>query len=91
MSYALAGIPYMGVGRNLSYKRSVFFRHKGFSSYNSIPGGDDDLFINMAATAKNTAIEVHRDAFCYYLKQTCPKLETMESPKKQALYHIKIL
>ena len=63
MSYALAGIPYMGVGRNLSYKRSVFFRHKGFSSYNSIPGGDDDLFINMAATAKNTRINTDKQSF----------------------------
>ncbi|HRB24241.1 MAG TPA: glycosyltransferase, partial [Ferruginibacter sp.] len=63
MSYALAGTPYMGVGRNLSYKRSVFFRHKGFSAYNSIPGGDDDLFINMAATAKNTRINTDRESF----------------------------
>ncbi|MEO5646929.1 MAG: glycosyltransferase, partial [Chitinophagaceae bacterium] len=31
-SYSLAGLPYMGVGRNLSYKKSVFFRHKGFSA-----------------------------------------------------------
>jgi len=45
-SYALAGIPYMGVGRNLSYKRDLFFKHKGFSSINTIPSGDDDLFIN---------------------------------------------
>jgi len=62
MSYALAGTPYMGVGRNLSYKRSVFFRHKGFSAYNSIPGGDDDLFINKVATKKNTAIVIDHEA-----------------------------
>ncbi len=30
LSYALAGKPYMGVGRNLSYKKNVFFRNKGF-------------------------------------------------------------
>ncbi len=62
-SYALAGVPYMGVGRNLSYKKAVFFRHKGFSSHNNIPGGDDDLFINMAATGKNTRINIHPDSF----------------------------
>ncbi|NDC78554.1 MAG: glycosyltransferase, partial [Chitinophagia bacterium] len=38
LSYGLAGIPYMGVGRNLSYRRELFFRHKGFSSHNHIPG-----------------------------------------------------
>ncbi|MEP6926867.1 MAG: glycosyltransferase, partial [Ginsengibacter sp.] len=42
LSYACAGQPYMGVGRNLSYKKTVFFRHKGFSSHNHVPGGDDD-------------------------------------------------
>lgn len=62
-SYALAGIPYMGVGRNLSYKREVFFRHKGFSAHNNIPSGDDDLFINTAATRTNTAIQIDKDAF----------------------------
>lgn len=62
-SYALAGIPYMGVGRNLSYKKSVFFRHKGFSSHNNIPGGDDDLFINMAANKKNTRINIDPESF----------------------------
>src|SRR5665213_2540085 len=63
LSYAKSGIPYMGVGRNLSYKKSVFFRHKGFSAHNHVPGGDDDLFINKAATKKNTTIVVDKDAF----------------------------
>jgi glycosyltransferase involved in cell wall biosynthesis len=63
LSFALAGVPYMGVGRNLSYKRELFFRKKGFSSINHIPGGDDDLFINKAATNKNVAIMIDKDAF----------------------------
>ncbi len=63
LSYARAGVPYMGVGRNLSYKKSVFFRHKGFSSHNNVPGGDDDLFINKAATKSNTNIVIDKDAF----------------------------
>ena len=53
----------MGVGRNLSYKKSVFFRHKGFSSHNNLASGDDDLFINKAATKKNIAIVIDKDAF----------------------------
>ena len=63
LSYSLSGQTYMGVGRNLSYKKSVFFRHKGFSAHNHVPGGDDDLFINKAATKKNTAIVVDEEAF----------------------------
>ncbi|MDQ2863504.1 MAG: glycosyltransferase [Bacteroidota bacterium] len=62
-SYAKAGLTYMGVGRNLSYKKAIFFRHKGFSSHNHIPGGDDDLFINKAATKINTGIVIDKDAF----------------------------
>lgn len=62
LSYALAGIPYMGVGRNLSYKKDVFIRNKGFSAINHIPGGDDDLFINKVATKHNTAIVIDADA-----------------------------
>jgi glycosyltransferase involved in cell wall biosynthesis len=63
MSYALAGTTYMGVGRNLSYKKAIFYRHKGFSAHNNIPGGDDDLFINMAATKKNVKINLDKDSF----------------------------
>lgn len=63
MSYSLAGLPYMGVGRNLSYKKTVFFRHKGFSSHNNVPGGDDDLFINKSANKLNTSIQIHPDSF----------------------------
>ncbi|WP_346237147.1 glycosyltransferase [Niabella insulamsoli] len=62
LSYALAGVPYMGVGRNLSYKKELFFKHKGFASISHIPGGDDDLFISKAATASNTAVMIDADA-----------------------------
>ncbi len=63
LSYALAGKPYMGVGRNLSYRKDLFFRVKGFSSINHIMGGDDDMFINKVATKNNTAVVVDKDAF----------------------------
>lgn len=62
-SYARAGFTYMGVGRNLSYKKSLFFKHKGFSSHNHIPGGDDDLFINKVANKKNVAIQIDPESF----------------------------
>ncbi len=70
LSYALAGHPYMGVGRNLSYKKDLFSQHKGFASISHIPGGDDDLFISKAATGTNTAIMIDTDA------------HTMSIPKK---------
>jgi glycosyltransferase involved in cell wall biosynthesis len=61
--YALAGKPYMGVGRNLAYRKSLFFKNKGFSSINHIPSGDDDLFINQVATKHNTTVVLDPDTF----------------------------
>lgn len=61
-SFALWGMPYMGVGRNMAYKKEVFFRHNGFIKHIHVASGDDDLFINEAANARNTAVVYHRDA-----------------------------
>ena len=55
-SFARAGIPYMGIGRNLSYSKSLFFRNKGFASHARLLSGDDDLFVNETANKKNTNI-----------------------------------
>ena len=63
LSYALAGNTYMGVGRNLAYRKNLFFQNKGFSAINNIPSGDDDLFINKVASNKNTAIVIDPGAF----------------------------
>ena len=70
LSYALAGIPYMGVGRNLSYRKDLFFRHKGFSSMNHIPSGDDDLFINKTSNKHNTAVVIDPDAITRSIPKT---------------------
>ena len=62
LSYGLGGNAYMGVGRNLSYKRGLFFQNKGFASHQHLLSGDDDLFINENATKKNVAICIAADA-----------------------------
>jgi len=62
LSFAKAGIPYMGVGRNLSYHKQVFFEKSGFKTHYHISSGDDDLFVNEAATKKNTGIVITKSA-----------------------------
>lgn len=62
LNFALAGKPYMGVGRNLAYKKSLFFKVKGFASHQHLMSGDDDLFINEVATKENTAVVYDADA-----------------------------
>jgi biofilm PGA synthesis N-glycosyltransferase PgaC len=58
---AMRGAPYMGVGRNLSYKKTLFFKNKGFASHSHIRSGDDDLFVNQVANANNTGICFAKD------------------------------
>jgi glycosyltransferase involved in cell wall biosynthesis len=62
LSFALAGSPYMGVGRNLSYRKGLFYKSKGFTSHYKLKSGDDDLFINRNANRGNTRIEISPDA-----------------------------
>lgn len=47
--FAKAGIPYMGVGRNLSYRKSFFMESKGFARHMHLFSGDDDLLVNEQA------------------------------------------
>lgn len=61
-SFALKGHPYMGVGRNLAYKKSIFFDNKGFASHLHIPSGDDDLFIKEVSNSSNTAISLETNS-----------------------------
>lgn len=60
--HALSRRAYMGVGRNLSYLRSLFFFHKGFVSHIKHPSGDDSLFVNAAATQQNVRVCMDLDA-----------------------------
>ncbi|GHC55849.1 glycosyltransferase [Ulvibacter litoralis] len=66
-SYAKVGMPYMGVGRNLAYTSNLYYANNGFMSHIKIPSGDDDLFVNEAATSKNTALCYSENAFTYSL------------------------
>ena len=56
MGFAQAGVPYMGVGRNLGYAADVFFGASGPRGHNRLMSGDDDLLINEAARKGNTAV-----------------------------------
>jgi glycosyltransferase involved in cell wall biosynthesis len=69
-SFALVGVPYMGVGRNLMYRKSLFLRNRGFARHTNILGGDDDLFMNDVANSENTAICLNPDAFMYSVPKT---------------------
>ena len=58
LSFALVGLPYMGVGRNLAYRKRLFARADGFAKHDDLPSGDDDLFINAVARGGNVRVEL---------------------------------
>lgn len=69
-SYALKGMPYMGVGRNLAYTKDIFYKSNGFADHIKILSGDDDLFINQNATKNNVAISIAPQSFTKSLPET---------------------
>ncbi len=83
LSFALARVPYMGVGRNLSYKKNLFFNTNGFFDHRHLPSGDDDLFINKVAKGSNTAIVIEPAAFTF----SEPK-DTWEDWREQKTRHL---
>ena len=62
---ALCGHPYMGVGRNLAYRKSLFFETGGFTRLMDTRAGDDDLFVNHVATRTNTSVAVSRESYTW--------------------------
>lgn len=69
-SWAKLGRPYMGVGRNMAYKKEEFFNVNGFIEHIQIRSGDDDLFINQAANGKNVSIAYTSESFTYSKPKT---------------------
>ena len=83
LGMALRGHPYMGVGRNLAYRRSMFFRTKGFSSHAHLMSGDDDLFVNANSNRKNTTTE-----FCKGLHTRSVPASSFQDWIKQKKRHL---
>lgn len=83
LSAALSANPYMGIGRNLGYTKTLFFKNKGFAAHMHVLSGDDDLFVNQNATVDNTIIEIHPEAFTY-----SPAKSTLLSLYRQKKRHM---
>jgi len=77
--------PYMGVGRNLAYRKSFFLEKKGFNHLLHITGGDDDLFVNQYATGLNTVAVSGTDALVYSIPKT-----TLKSYLRQKVRHLSV-
>ena len=65
MGMAKSGHPYMGVGRNLAYRKQTFFEHNGFQGILNKQAGDDDLFINKISKKSNTCVVCNSDSITW--------------------------
>ena len=84
-SFAMLGHPYMGVGRNLAYRKSFFLGKKGFNTIIGVTGGDDDLFVNEHANGNNTAVCLENEATVYSIPKT-----TWRSFLNQKIRHLAV-
>jgi len=65
LGFAMSGHPYMGVGRNLAYRKSTFFSNHGFAGQLGQRAGDDDLFVNKVATRHNTEVVLTPNSYTW--------------------------
>ncbi len=82
LSHALAGRPYMGVGRNMAYRKTLF-RQSGFGGDEKYTGGDDDIFVNRHATKDNTEVVLSQDSQMVSIPKT-----TWQDFFKQKIRHL---
>lgn len=82
---ALCGHPYMGVGRDLAYRKSMFFESGGFTHLMTNRAGDDDLFVNHVATRENTAVVLSRDSYTW-----SPAKESLREWWQQKRRHLSV-
>jgi cellulose synthase/poly-beta-1,6-N-acetylglucosamine synthase-like glycosyltransferase len=83
LGFAQAGMPYMGVGRNLLYKKSLFQQVNGFEKHADLASGDDDLFVNSVSNRQNTTICLDAQTFMWSDPKT-----TWEDYRRQKQRHL---
>lgn len=62
LGQAIGGYPYTGCGRNMAYRKSIYYEQKGFVSHLNFQRGEDDLFVNQVANRKNTRVEASAES-----------------------------
>lgn len=69
-SFTRSGMPYMAVGRNLACTKSILLQAQAHPLWASMPSGDDDLLIRIAANRQNTRIVQEPAAFTFSAPKT---------------------
>ena len=97
LSFAQAGMPYMGVGRNMAFRKELFLKSKVLHKSKKVQSGDDDLFVNAHARGRTTELSLHKDSFTYSEAKTTlrdwinQKSRHISSAGHYKVYHIFLL
>lgn len=83
LAFAIRGIPYMGVGRNIGYTRKLYNKVGGFVSHANLLSGDDDLFVRDAADKNNVSIVTNPNSFTF--SDSCKTFKSWRIQKKRHL------
>lgn len=65
LTYNMAGVPYMAVGRNLACKKQLLRKAQQDPLWTRTASGDDDLLIRLCATPDNMVVQHHPASFTW--------------------------
>ena len=88
LGMAAAHRPYMGVGRNLSYRKSLFLKNDGFAHLPVARAGDDDLPVNRFATGRNTAVVRSPESVTWSVPETSGKAWYQQRRRHLSVSHL---
>lgn len=83
LGITLCGKGYMGIGRNMAYRRQLFFDHKGYSRHLDLERGEDDLFINEHIDSRRITADISPDSA---VRCTSTNVYTWKSDKLSRLF-----
>lgn len=88
LTSAVTGHPFMGYGRNLAYRKSMFFKKRGYSGYLYMKRGEDDLFLNKVVTRSNTRVEVSPESILEISPLPAPRQWRYEQRERKETYRL---
>jgi cellulose synthase/poly-beta-1,6-N-acetylglucosamine synthase-like glycosyltransferase len=65
LSWAVKGLSYMGVGRNMLYPRKLFLDSDPYKHHHGIPYGDDDLWVQQARELVEVNVSFEKASHVY--------------------------
>lgn len=83
LGLTLCNAGYMGLGRNMAYRKKIFFDNKGYSRHLDLERGEDDLFVNEHIPSRRITADVSSQAV---VRCTSANYHTWKNDKVSRLF-----